>query len=209
MVAARLGLSPASATAKYLGVQKNTGKRRRVGLQVKREAAGRAREGCGVVAIKPPRGAHVPWQCRVLTTLSPSTVSVGYSARQLFTHTARVARALLRVPQKSRPALVVLLHKDLRPASVINAVHGSLFGMVRELLLRQLLTPCEWTAALVGEAGRLATARSPWTRVTGLAANFLLTLARLGWQTDEDGAVKIKGKWMRLLELSKLELKRL
>eukprot|EP00971_Amphidinium_carterae_P139372 2761872-Amphidinium_carterae.1 len=77
------------------------------------------------------------------------------------------------MPRKANPELVLLFHHELAAASVVNAVHGR-----------------EWTAALIGEAGRLVASRSPWAKVDGVVGNFLVTAARLGWQVDEDGAVK-------------------
>eukprot|EP00971_Amphidinium_carterae_P342043 6481176-Amphidinium_carterae.1 len=113
------------------------------------------------------------------------------------------------MPRKTNPELVLLFHHDLSAASVVNAVHGRVFGLVRQLQMRELLETHDWTAALIGEAGRLVDSKSPWAKVDGVVANFLLTATRLGWQVDEDGAVKVQGCWFRLQDLSKLELKRL
>eukprot|EP00971_Amphidinium_carterae_P203369 4035658-Amphidinium_carterae.1 len=64
------------------------------------------------------------------------------------------------MPRKTNPELVLLYHHDLSAASVVNAVHGRVFGLVRQLQMRELLETHDWTAALTGEAGPLVDSKS-------------------------------------------------
>eukprot|EP00971_Amphidinium_carterae_P110021 2179388-Amphidinium_carterae.1 len=52
---------------------------------------------------------------------------LGMPLAQLKRQAGVVCRALIRMPKKANPELVLLLHHELNAASVVNAVHGRVF----------------------------------------------------------------------------------